>query len=74
MLLSGSSRISVAARMSQSAGARAVTAATTEHQPLKRRKMSAAARKAIADAQKARWVKRKAAAGGSATRIVGKKK
>jgi len=34
-------------------------AATTQLQPRKRRKMSAAARKAISDAQKARWAKQK---------------
>jgi len=40
-------------------GRAAVSAATSERQPRKRRKMSAAARKRISDAQKARWAKQK---------------
>ncbi|MEO8256229.1 MAG: hypothetical protein ABI868_02680 [Acidobacteriota bacterium] len=42
-------------------GRRAVKAAVAELKPRKRRKMSAAARKAIGDAQRARWAKQKAA-------------
>lgn len=42
-------------------GRRAVVAATAEPQPRKRRKMSAAARKAISDAQKARWARQRGA-------------
>jgi hypothetical protein len=42
-------------------GRRAVKAAAQEHQPRKRRTMSAKARKAISDAQKKRWAKQKAA-------------
>ena len=41
-------------------GRRAVKAAAAELQPRKRRKMSAAARKKISDAQKKRWAKQKA--------------
>ena len=40
-------------------GRKAVRAAAEELQPRKRRKMSAAARKAISDAQKKRWAKQK---------------
>jgi hypothetical protein len=40
-------------------GRRAAKAAAAELQPRKRRKMSAAARKRISDAQKARWAKQK---------------
>jgi hypothetical protein len=52
-------------------GRRAVAAAAGELQPRKRRKMSAAARKAISDAQKARWARQKAE---NTTRRVGKKR
>jgi hypothetical protein len=40
-------------------GRRAATAAANELRPRKRRKMSAAARKKISEAQKARWAKQK---------------
>jgi hypothetical protein len=42
-------------------GRKAARAAATELRPRKRRKMSAAARKAISDAQKKRWAKQKTA-------------
>ena len=41
-------------------GRKAITSATEPAAPRKRRKMSAKARKAISDAQKARWAKQKA--------------
>jgi hypothetical protein len=41
-------------------GRRAVAAAASEIRPRKRRKLSAAGRKAISDAQKARWAKQRA--------------
>ena len=55
-------------------GRRAVKAAVAELQPRKRRKMSAAARKAIGDAQRARWAKQKAAAAETPTGKPGKKR
>jgi hypothetical protein len=55
-------------------GRRAVKAAVAELQPRKRRKMSAAARKAIGDAQRARWAKQKAAASDTQTNKAGKKR
>ena len=42
------------------AGRKALAAVVAELRPTKRRKMSAKARKAISDAQKARWAKQKA--------------
>jgi antibiotic biosynthesis monooxygenase (ABM) superfamily enzyme len=42
-------------------GRRAAHAAVAELQPRRRRRMSAAARKRISDAQKARWAKQKSA-------------
>ena len=45
-------------------GRRAVSAASAEFQPRKRRKMSAAARAKIAAAQRARWAKHRAANSG----------
>jgi hypothetical protein len=44
-------------------GRKAVRAAAAELQPKKKRKMSAKARRAISDAQKARWAKQKAKKG-----------
>jgi len=59
-------------------GRRALSAAAAElRSPKRRRKMSAAARKAISDAQKARWARQKAAAGAgsdSPKRRAGKKR
>ena len=50
------------ARQAIKRGRRIVDAATATARPRKRRKLSAAARKAISDAQKARWAKQRAAA------------
>jgi hypothetical protein len=45
-------------------GRRTVAAALAEPRPRKRRKLSAAARKAIGDAQRRRWAKQRAASAG----------
>jgi hypothetical protein len=61
------------ARQATRPGQRAVVSAA-ELQPRKRRKLSAAARKAISDAQKARWAKQRSATAGISTRKAGKKR
>ena len=53
------------ARQMVKKGGRTVAAALAGTRPLKRRKMSAAARKAIGDAQRRRWAKQRAAAAAS---------
>jgi hypothetical protein len=63
-----------AAREAAKGGRRIVKAAAEALRPRKRRKLSAAARKAISDAQKARWAKQKAQAGDTNVRKSGKKR
>src|SRR3982751_2976761 len=53
-------------------GRRAFSAAASELQPRKRRKMSAAARAKIAAAQRARWAKQKAVNGGQGESVARK--
>jgi hypothetical protein len=62
------------ARQATRPGRGAVVSAAAELQPSKRRKLSAAARKAISDAQKARWAKQRSATAEIPTRKAGKKR